>query len=156
MRSLLRNARLVWRIAVTDIARWARVPSLIAATLISALGMGITVLALTYAVGRQPVALVQLDHSPAADKVVNTIRANDGFFLVERTPAQAAQDLRKQRVAGVITIPSTFESDIYARGAKIDVLINNVDLDFSDDIRRSVSDAAVVTNLEAADNEPAD
>jgi ABC-2 type transport system permease protein len=156
MKRTLRNVRLVWRIAITDIARWARVPSLIAATLIPALGMGITVLALTYAVGRQPVALVQMDHSPQAEKVVNAIRENDGFFLVERTPEQAARDLRQQRVAGVITIPQAFTRDIYARGAKIDVLINNVDLDFADDIRRSVSDAAVVTNLDSADNDAAD
>ena len=50
--------------------------------------MGLTVLGLTYAVGRQPVALVQLGHGPAASAVVHAIRGSDGFFLV---PTDAAR-----------------------------------------------------------------
>ena len=53
-------SRIVWAIARSDITRWRRSPALVAATLIPAIGMSLTVLALTYAGGRQPVALVRL------------------------------------------------------------------------------------------------
>ena len=147
IRTLRHEMRVVWRVAMADLLRWVRVPSLIAATLIPAAGMALTVLGLTYAVGRQPVALVQLDHSPAANDVVASIKASDGFFLVHRTAAQADKDLRAQKVAGIVTIPDGFEEAVAAQQAKIDVVINNVDLDFSDDIRRSVSEAAVTATL---------
>src|SRR5437899_2965170 len=56
MTVLRRQLRLLWRVALADLCRWIRVPSLIAATLIPAAGMGLTVLGLSFAVGRQPVA----------------------------------------------------------------------------------------------------
>ena len=144
--------RTIWRMAITDLTRWVRVPSLIAATLIPAIGMGITVLALSYAVGRQPVALVQLGHGPMADEVVNEIRHSDGFFLVERNAAQAMSDMRSQRVAGVITIPAGFDQAVHDQGGLVDVLVNNVDLDFADDVRRSVSEAVVAVNTKGEDD----
>jgi ABC-2 type transport system permease protein len=123
--------------------RWRRSPVLVAATLVPAAAMALMVVALTYAVGRQPVALVSLGHGPFADRVVEIIRESDGFFLVERTPRAAERDLKAQRVAAVITVPEDFDARVAAHDATVDVRINNVDLDFSDDVRRSVSEAVV-------------
>jgi ABC-2 type transport system permease protein len=105
--------------------------------------MTLTVVALTYAVGRQPVALVRLSYGQASDQVVEILRESDGFFLNERTAEQAASDLRDQWVCAVITIPEDFDEAITTKRAALEVRINNVDLDFSDDIRRSVSEAVV-------------
>jgi ABC-type multidrug transport system permease subunit len=129
--------------------RWLRSPALIAATLIPAAGMALMVLALTYAVGRQPVALVMQSEGKAATGISELISHSDGFFLVQRTPEQARKDLKDQKVAAVITIPPSFDADIYAGNATVNVLINNVDLDFADDIRRSVSEAVVAYNVDA-------
>jgi ABC-2 type transport system permease protein len=135
--------RTVWAVARTDVARWRRSPMLVAATLVPALGMALMVVALTYAVGRQPVALVVEGHGPVAERVIGIIRESDGFFLVERSAAAAARDLRAQRVAAVITVPADFDARLATHDAVIDVRINNVDLDFSDDVRRSVNEAVV-------------
>jgi ABC-2 type transport system permease protein len=135
--------RAIWAVAATDVKRWRRSPVLVAATLIPALGMALMVVALTYAVGRQPVALVAEGHGPVAERIVEIIRESDGFFLVERTAAQAAKDLKAQRVAAVITIPADFDQRVVTHDAEVEVLINNVDLDFSDDVRRSVNEAVV-------------
>ncbi len=135
--------RTVWAVAVTDVNRWRRSPMLVAATLIPALGMALMVVALTYAVGRQPVALVAEGHGPLAERIIDIIRESDGFFLVERTAAEAERDLKAQRVAAVITVPSDFDDRVATHDAKVDVRINNVDLDFSDDVRRSVNEAVV-------------
>lgn len=130
-------------VARTDVLRWRRSPALLAATLIPAVSMAVMVVALTYAVGRQPVALVVDGQGPFTSRIVQIIRESDGFFLVERTAAQARSDLQAQRVSAVITIPRSFDSDIAAHRGRIDVLINNVDLDFADDVRRSVNEAVV-------------
>lgn len=134
---------IIWSIARSDITRWRRSPALVAATLIPAIGMSLTVIGLTYAVGRQPVALVRQGQGPMSEKVVGILRESDGFFLSERTPQEAEKALRNQWVCAVITIPSNFDRAVATRSASLKVEINNVDLDFSDDIRRSVSEAVV-------------
>lgn len=135
--------RAMLAVARTDVFRWRRSPALIAATLIPALSMGVMVVALTYAVGRQPVAMVIEDSGPVAEHIIQIIRESDGFFLVERTHDEAMKDFAAQRVAAVITIPADFDEKIATHDATIDVLINNVDLDFSDDVRRSINEAVV-------------
>lgn len=135
--------RAVWQIARTDLLRWRRAPVIVAATLVPALGMGLMVMGLTYAVGRQPVALVAESEGPIASRLINIIRESDGFFLVERDADDAARDLRTQAVAGVITIPRGFEERVGTHDATVSVLVNNVNQDFADDIRRAVAQAVV-------------
>lgn len=135
--------RAMWALARVDLKRWRRSPVLIAAALVPALGMALMVIALTYAVGRQPVALVSDGEGPLTDQLVDIIRGSDGFFLVERTAEEANADLAAQRVAAVITIPDDFDQAAASGRADFDVVINNVDMDFADDIRRSVNEAAV-------------
>jgi ABC-type Na+ efflux pump permease subunit len=137
-------SRIVWAIARADLTRWRRSPTLVAVTLIPAIGMSLTVLALTYAVGRQPVALVRSSYGPESNQVIDILRESDGFVLSERTSEEeAAEDLRNQWVCAVITIPEDFDDAVAKKSAHLEVRINNVDLDFSDDIRRSVSEAVV-------------
>ena len=134
----------IWAVALTDLTRWRRSPALVAASLIPAVGMSLTVMALTYAVGRQPVALVQEGYGPISERVLEILRESDGFFLRERTAAQADRELKEQWVCAVIRIPKHFDDDVLQGRAHLEVTINNVDLDFSDDIRRSVSEAVVM------------
>lgn len=141
--------RAVWAVARTDVQRWRRSPVLVAATLVPALGMALMVVALTYAVGRQPVALVVEAHGPVADRIVSIVKESDGFFLVRRSARAAREDLAAQRVAAVITIPSGFESRVASHSASVDVLVNNLDLDFADDVRRSVNEAVVEVDAPA-------
>jgi ABC-2 type transport system permease protein len=135
--------RAVLALARTDVHRWRRSPALLGAALVPALSMAVMVVALTYAVGRQPVALVVQSEGPIASRIVQIIRESDGFFLVERDEEAAHRDLKAQRVAAIITIPAGFDDAVAAHRAHIEVLVNNVDLDFSDDVRRSVNEAVV-------------
>lgn len=135
--------RALWQVAWTDLTRWRRSWILVAATLIPAAGVTLMAVALTYAVGRQPVALVALGDGPVAHRVITILRESDGFFLVERSAEQALRDLRAQRVAAVITVPADFDALLPTHRAVVSVLINNVDLDFTDDVRRSLSQAVV-------------
>src|SRR4051812_38305336 len=146
----MRFLRSMWAMARSDGLRWWRSPAWIAATLIPAIGMSFVVLALTFAVGKQPVALVQEDDGPQANRMVEIISHSDGFFLTKTDPETASRDLKEQRVAAVIRIPGDFEARVAASTAAVEVLINNVDIDFSDDIRKSVTEAVVAFNVGGA------
>ena len=66
----------------------------------------------------------------------------DVFRITDATPAQAQALLNNVDVAAIITIPSDFTQRVNAhRNVPINVIVNNLNLDFTNDIRRSVPDA---------------
>jgi len=65
--------------------------------------------------------------------------------VLDRGPAERA--LRDQRVAAVIVIPGDFDEQAALGRGRVTVELNNVDIDVSDDIRRSV--ARSVAELDA-------
>lgn len=66
----------------------------------------------------------------------------DVFRITDANPQQAQTLLKDIDVVAVITIPADFTSRVTAHEqAPIDVTVNNLNLDFTNDIRRSVPDA---------------
>jgi ABC-2 type transport system permease protein len=101
------------------------------------------------AIGRNPVALVVLDQGPIGAQIEQIFHDADVFILTDATPAQAPVLLRDIRVAAVVAVPTDFSRRVAAHEpAPIDVTINNLNLDFTNDIRRAVPD--VITQFYAA------
>jgi ABC-2 type transport system permease protein len=122
-----------------DMAIWRRTPWVIATALIPPIGMAILVTMLTFAVTRQPVALVVQDHSPQAQAMADIIRSDtDTYQLYPTDLAGARTLLQKQEVTSIIVIPKGFGQKVATDGAKVDLTLNNIDYDFADDIRRSI------------------
>ena len=132
--------RRIWGMARNDLAVWRRSPAAIAATLLPALGMGVLVATLTNSVGQQPVALVVQGKGRLAARMAKTLRADkDAYLLRETSAADAERAIGDQRVAAIIVIPEDFDQTAATGNANVDLYLNNVDIDLSDDIRRSVT-----------------
>src|SRR5258708_5194836 len=70
------------------------------------------------------------------------IQNADVFRITDATPAQGQALLNHIDVVAIITIPADFTQRVDAHlSAPIDVTVNNLNLDFTNDIRRSVPDA---------------
>lgn len=137
--SLLSKIRGLFALARLDLLLWRRMPIAIASALIPPLGMGLLLVVLSFTVGQQPVALVVESHGPYAEKMVQLIKADsDAYELSLRNMQHATLALHKERVAAIIVIPPDFDQAVPEHRATVDLILNNVDLDFSDDIRRSV------------------
>lgn len=97
------------------------------------------------AVGRNPVALVVEDRGAVADQVAQAIVASD-VFRVSQVSASSAQALYDDlEVGAIVTIPPGFSQAVERhQSAPILVLANNLNLDFMNDVRRSVPDAITV------------
>ncbi len=67
----------------------------------------------------------------------------DAYSLTVTNATNANRMLEDEQVAAVITIPSTFDEEVANGTGKVLLTINNVDFDFSDDIRRSVDRSVV-------------
>lgn len=139
MNSLLRAA---WAVFRKDFAVWAHNPLIGAASLLPALLILVLLGAEAAAVGASPVALVTLDTGPKGQAMRQIFEQSDAFRLTEASPQQAQVLLDRLDVVAVITIPADFTQRVAAHDpSPIDVTINNLNLDFTDDIRRAVPDA---------------
>lgn len=132
--------RTIWGMAQNDLAVWRRSPTAIAASLLPALGMGVLVAVLTNSVGQQPVALVAIGRGPHTARMARIIRDDaEAYLLEDMTAADAERAIGEQRVAAIIVVPENFDDALSRSGAIVDLYLNNIDIDLSDDIRRSVT-----------------
>jgi len=130
----------MWALARLDLLLWRRMPLAVASALVPPIGMALLLLVLSLAVGQQPVALVVEGGGESTAKMAKIIQADtDAYLLTVTDDATARRMLRTQEAAAIITIPADFEARTREqRPAAVKLLLNNIDIDFADDIRRSV------------------
>lgn len=140
---MLQNfVRAVWTIARKDLRVWLRHPSNVAITVLPAFALLFIDALSAGAVGRSPVALVNLDHGSKGQQMAQVIRQADLFRVSDATPEQAQALYNDLDVVAILTIPATFTRDVDAHApVHIEVQINNLNTDFTNDIRRAVPDA---------------
>ena len=134
----------IWTIALHDLKRWRKMPLTAACALIPPIAMMLVLVSLSLAVTQQPVALVVQGNGPASVQMAQIIKSDtEAYDLTITNAATANSMLQDEKVAGVITIPFTFDQQVANGTGKVLLTINNVDFDFSDDIRRSVDRSVV-------------
>lgn len=141
---MLRNFfRAVGAITKKDLVVWLRQPANMAAMIVPVLALLLVEALGSAAVGRSPVALVRLDQGPKAVQMAQIIHQADVFRLADASSESQAQLMLKNLdVVAIITIPPNFSQRIVqGQPAQIDVEVNNLNADFTNDIRRSVPDA---------------
>src|SRR5205823_352566 len=132
----------IWVILRKDIRVLLRQPVNIAATLVPPIAFLLVNALGAAAVGRNPVALVTLDQGVKGQQMAQIIHNADVFRITDATPEQARVLLNDIDVAAIITIPTDFTQRVDAHlNAPIEVTVNNLNLDFTNDIRRAVPDA---------------
>jgi ABC-type multidrug transport system permease subunit len=147
MRSLF--IRPLWAIYRKDLAVWWRNRLTLVVSVLPVLGLFAIEAIGTTAVGRSPVALVTLDHGPAGTQLQQIFHDADVFIITDATPDEAQTLLRQVKVAAIVTIPADFSQRVAAHDpSPVDVTVNNLNLDFTNDIRRAVPD--VITQFYTA------
>ncbi|MGN6348887.1 MAG: ABC transporter permease [Candidatus Nitrosocosmicus sp.] len=137
-----------------DIGIWLRQPTSIAATILPAVAFMIILYFGAQAVGRNPIALVTESNGPFAQEIEKTLRESDAFNVVLITTSQqsAEEALRQLKVAAVITIPNNFDTNLEShKPDPVAIHINNLNLDFTNDLRRSLP-AAITDFYESHSN----
>jgi ABC-2 type transport system permease protein len=137
----------MWTIAKLDLLLWRRMPIAVASALIPPIGMTILLIVLSISVTQQPVALVVNSNKPNAQYMKHIVAADTDAYIIHEVNAQKAQQLLKnQEVAAIITVPGNFDNEVFSDAAQLDLTLNNIDIDFSDDIRRAVDRSAAQFN----------
>jgi ABC-2 type transport system permease protein len=125
-----------------DLTLWLRRPLQIVGALLVPVSYTLVVFLGAQATSLEPVAVVNLDHGPVGARLVAAIDAAGVFRVHLTSPARARELYSSLQVAAIITIPPG-ESGLVAahERAPVGVTIDNLDLDFTSDIRRAVPDA---------------
>lgn len=134
--------RAVWAICKKDLRIWLRQPSNMAITVAPAIALLFVDALSAGAVGRSPVALVNLDHGAEGRQMTQVIQQADLFRVSVATPQEAQTLYNNLDVVAILTIPANFTQEVDAHApVHIAVQINNLNTDFTNDIRRAVPDA---------------
>ena len=126
-----------------DITVWFRQPTTIAATVLPAIAFMVILYFGAQAIGRNPVAIVVQDDGPHAQELVKILTNSDAFrvTMITSLPQKAEEALNQIKVAAVITIPPNFDTAFDNRSPDpVLIHINNLNLDFTNDLRRSLPD----------------
>lgn len=125
-----------------ELVIWLRQWSVLAASLVMPATYILVALLGAAAVGRNPVALVVEDQGTIAAQVATAIVASD-VFRVTRTDARTADRLYQNLdVGAILTLAPGFSWRVAThQQAQIVVRVNNLNLDFTNDVRRAVPDA---------------
>ena len=129
-----------------EVAHLRRSPLFLVLALVQ--GMTFLVLVSLFALtgSRAPTALVDSDHTPLSREFVNDLRAaHDSFSIRPMSAEQAESQLDAGHIVAIIKIPKGFEASIsHGQTVPVQVDIDNVDADMTDDIERAVPSAIVL------------
>jgi ABC-2 type transport system permease protein len=86
-----------------------------------------------------PTAVVMLDKGPHARQLYSAMSGANSFSLFETSAADAQRQLVGGKIVAVVTIPENFDTSVnQKRPVEIPVQINNLNTDFTEDIRRAI------------------
>ncbi|GCE30796.1 mannose-1-phosphate guanyltransferase [Dictyobacter alpinus] len=89
--------------------------------------------------GQAPTAIVMNDSGPYAQQFYHAMAGAHSFVLQKATSSEARNLLQTGHIVAVVTIPADFETRIqHNQPVKVSVDINNLNTDFTNDIRRAV------------------
>lgn len=86
-----------------------------------------------------PTAVVMQDTGPYAQQFYNAMNHAHSFRLQMATAAEAEDLIQAGKIVAIVTIPPGFDARIaHNQPVQVDVQINNLNTDFTNDIRRAV------------------
>ncbi len=89
--------------------------------------------------GQAPTAIVMNDSGPYAQQFYKAMQGAHSFVLQKASSQQADALIREGRIVAVVTIPTNFDTQVRSnQPVQVGVEINNLNTDFTNDIRRAV------------------
>jgi ABC-2 type transport system permease protein len=139
MSQLMYDLRVAWAVAQKDLRiglteRFSTVLSIL-------LPLNFLILLSLFAIsgGLSPTAVVMNDTGPLAQQFYQAMAGAHSFRLQQASAAQAQALIQAGKIVAVVTIPANFDAALQAnQPVVVDVQINNLNTDFTNDIRRAV------------------
>jgi ABC-2 type transport system permease protein len=131
-----------------DLLIWWRRPVVILATVAPPLAYTVVIFFVSITIGRNPVAVVSQSPGSQAARLAAVMQRSNEFIAHRMSAAAARAALKSMAVEAIVTIPDHFDEALRAHRASVTMLVNNVNADEANDLRRSLP-AAVTTFAQA-------
>lgn len=143
--------RVAWAAARLEFHLIARDRLFVALTVLAAMSFVAMVSLFGLTGSRAPMALIDRDGGPEAARFVDAMnRAHHSFRLLPMGEREADALLAQGRLVGSITIPAGFGDGVRSgRTVALDVRLDNVDVDLSNDVQRALPAAIVIFGRES-------
>ena len=89
--------------------------------------------------GQAPTAVVLEDNGPYAQQLLSDMEHSHSFIIQQTTAFSAQKLMQLGQIVAIVTIPTNFDSAL-KNGSQVElpIAINNLNVDFTNDIRRAV------------------
>jgi ABC-2 type transport system permease protein len=139
MQNLTYSLRVVWACMKKDIRSTLTERTLIILGSVVPLNFLILLSLLVISGGYAPTAVVMQDTGPYAQQFYDAMNNAHSFLLRTASVAEADQLIQTGRIVAVVTIPPDFDLRVQQnQPVQVNVDINNLNTDFTNDIRRAV------------------
>lgn len=89
--------------------------------------------------GQAPTAVVMQDNGPYAQQFVAAMQTAHSFIIQETTAEEAQRLMAQGRIVAIVTVPANFDTALQnGEPISLPVLVNNLNVDYTNDIRRAV------------------
>lgn len=133
------SIRTIWACARKDIS--VALTSKFAAIIALFLPVNVLILMSLFVLGgsQAPTAVVMNDRGPYAQAFYDAMSHAHSFRLQQTSDAEASRLITQGRIVAVVTIPADFDARLIRnQPVQVSVQINNLNTDFTNDIRRAV------------------
>ena len=139
LHALSYELRVIWACARKDIRTALRDRAFTIAGLILPTNILILMSLFVLAGSNAPTAVVMLDQGPLAQAFYTAMSEAHSFRLQQAAAPEAQALLAAGSVVAVVTVPQEFDARVQAgQPVQIDVQVNNLNTDFTNDVRRAV------------------
>jgi ABC-2 type transport system permease protein len=139
MRTHTSFLRVVWACVNKDLKSARTEPLFTLVAIILPLNVLLLMSLLVVSGGLAPTAVVMEDSGPLAQQFYTAMQAAHSFALQHATASQAQALLQEGKIVAVVAIPADFDARIQDhQRVSVGVTINNLNTDFTNDIRRAV------------------
>jgi ABC-2 type transport system permease protein len=89
--------------------------------------------------GQAPTAVVLEDKGPYAQQLLSAMEHSHSFIIQQTTASNAQNLMQKGQIVAIVTVPASFDAALeHGKEIELPVVVNNLDVDFTNDIRRAV------------------
>jgi ABC-2 type transport system permease protein len=139
MDTLTSFLRVIWACMKKDLKSACTEPLFTLVSIILPLNVLVLMSLLVVSGGLAPTAVVMQDSGPLAQQFYTAMSQAHSFVLQQASESQANALLEQGHIVAIVTIPADFDTRIREhQSVSVGVEINNLNTDFTNDIRRAV------------------
>jgi ABC-type multidrug transport system permease subunit len=137
--SLAQNIRVISTMALKDIKSSLTERAFLSTSVMLPINFILLFLLFALTGGQAPTAIVLEDKGPYAQQFISAMEHSHSFIVQQTTAADAQKLMRLGQIVAIVTVPPNFDTALkHGDQIQLPVGVNNLNVDFTNDIRRAV------------------